>query len=159
MSGPSATEAPSGTLGSSTGVYIDSSALAKLYVPEPDSDALDAALEGRTDLWISDLALTEVLSAVARRKREGEMTATHATAVRDALLADAGDGLYGRLDLSRDVHREAERLLLTIESVPLRTLDALHIALARAAGCTHVVTFDRRMATAATQSGLRLFSV
>jgi len=52
-----------------TTLYVDSSALAKLYVPEAESEKLDAYLRGRIGLMISELAITEVLSAVARRKR------------------------------------------------------------------------------------------
>ena len=77
---------------------------------------------------ISELAITEVLSAVARRRREGMITAYQALEIRDAVLADADSGSFHRLDLSPVVHREAERLLFHIESVALRTLDALHIA-------------------------------
>jgi len=158
MSAPSGGEPPDRERAAS-GVYIDSSALEKLYVDEVDSDVLDAALRGRRDLWISELAITEVLSAVARRRREGEISAGEATEIRDALLADANDGIYGRLDLGRNVHRDAERLLLTVESVPLRTLDALHISLASEGGCTHLVTFDRRMGEAAAHAGLRRFTI
>jgi hypothetical protein len=37
-------------------VYCDSSALVKLSVSEPYSDAVNRALEGRDDLLVSDLA-------------------------------------------------------------------------------------------------------
>jgi hypothetical protein len=36
-------------------LYIDSTALAKLYLPEPDSDRLDNFLRSRWDLTISEL--------------------------------------------------------------------------------------------------------
>ena len=137
------------------GVYVDSSALAKLYVPEVDSDRLERFLHGRRDLMISELAITEVLSAVARRRRDGELDANQANQIREALLADAQSGVFKRLDLDPVVHREAERLLFATDAVALRTLDALHIALALSGTATHVVTFDRRMSEAATQAGLR----
>ena len=137
-------------------VYVDSSALAKLYVPEAESELLDAFLLGRRGLMISELAITEVLSAVARRKREGVLPARKANQIRDAVLADAASGTFRRLDLSPAVHRDAERMLLSTESVPLRTLDALHIALAVSGEATHVVTFDRRMAEAAALRGLQV---
>ncbi len=140
---------------SDAGVYLDSSALAKLYVPEPESDALDAWLRGRRDLMISELVLTEVLSAVARRRREGLLSAGQAVEIRDALLADASSGVFHRLDLSPAVHREAERLLFQVESAPLRTLDALHLAAALVGSATHVITFDARMRAAAAHVGLR----
>jgi uncharacterized protein len=138
-----------------SGIYIDSSALAKLYVPEHDSDSLDAILRGRRDLLISELAITEVLSAVARKRREGMLSASQAFEIRDAVLADADSGSFCRIDLSPLVHRQAERLLFNVESVALRTLDALHIALALHGSATYIVTFDARMRAAALHAGLK----
>jgi predicted nucleic acid-binding protein len=43
--------------------------------------------------------------------------------------------------------------------VPLRTLDALHVALALSGAATHVLTFDRRMREAALQSGLSVVNL
>jgi uncharacterized protein len=140
-------------------LYIDSSALAKLYVPEPESDRLDAFLCGRLGLMISELAITEVLSAVARRKREGELQPELANEIRDAVLADADSDSFSRLQLDPAVHREAERLLLATALLPLRTLDALHLALAFSGAATHVLTFDRRMREAAVQSGLSVIDI
>jgi len=148
-----------GTGGADSGIYLDSSALAKLYAPEPESDALDALLRGRRDLLISELAITEVLSAVARKRREGMLTAAQAFEIRDAVLADADSGSFRRLDLNPSVHRQAERLLLNIESVALRTLDALHVALAIQGSATHVVTFDARMRAVALHAGLKAVDV
>src|SRR5262245_42541257 len=124
-----------------SGVYVDASALVKLYLPEPESEWLDEFLQGRRDLLISELAMTEVLSAVARRRREGGLTSRQASQIRDAIYRDAGSGAFTRLDLSPAVHRQAERMLLTTESVPLRTLDALHIALAFSGAAEIIVTF------------------
>lgn len=139
-----------------TSIYLDSSALAKLYLPEAESDVLDAFLRGRRGLVISELAITEVLSAVARRKREGQLGAKHANEIRDAILADADSGAFRRLHLDPEVHRLAERLLLVLESLPLRTLDALHIALSLSGAASHILTFDNRMKEAAAQAGLNL---
>jgi predicted nucleic acid-binding protein len=141
--------------GADAGIYLDSSALAKLYVPEPESDRLEAFSRGRRDLMISELAITEVLSAVARRRREGMLNAQQALEIRDAVLEDADAGCFHRLDMSPVVHREAERLLFQIESVALRTLDALHVAVALLGSATHVVTYDARMRTAALHAGLK----
>jgi predicted nucleic acid-binding protein len=145
--------------GVDAGIYVDSSALAKLYVPEVESERLDNFLRGRRGLMISELAITEVLSAVGRRKREKELRAELANEIRDALLADADSGSFNRLDLSPAVHREAERLLLATDSVPLRTPDALHIALALSGQATHVLTFDRRMREAAVRTGLNVIAL
>ena len=138
------------------GVYVDSSAFAKLYVPEAESDDLESFLRGRSDLMISELAVTEVISAVSRRKREGVLNAEQAVEIRDAVLMDAGSGSFACLDLSPAVHRQAERLLLSTDSPALRTLDALHVALAISGAATYVVTYDVRMRTAAAYAGLKV---
>ena len=157
MAEPSEAEA-SGPVspGIETAVYIDASALAKLYVPEAESERLDAFLRGRVGLMISELAITQVLSAVTR---EGELRPELANQIRGARLADAESGSFARLHVDPAVHREAERLLLATDSLPLRTLDALHIALAFSGRATHVLTFDRRMREAVVQAGMNVIDI
>ena len=108
----------------SSPLYLDTSALAKLYVQEPGSDALDTALTGRRDLLISELALTELTSALARRVRERHITAPIGRRIYQQILRDVRAGEYRLLDLTSATHREAERLLLTIgRHAPLRAAD------------------------------------
>ena len=59
-------------------IYLDASALVKLFVPERESDRLNQALVGAEQVVLSDLALTEAASAIGRRRREGLLTATQA---------------------------------------------------------------------------------
>src|SRR5262249_36714692 len=54
--------------------YLDARALVKLLVPEPESDDLNRALIGLIDVIVSDLALTEVASALGRRVRDKRLT-------------------------------------------------------------------------------------
>jgi predicted nucleic acid-binding protein len=133
-------------------IYLDASAVVKLFVPEAESDALNAALVGREDVILSDLALTETASALGRRAREGllapaESRRLHREAARLAALCQGAE-------LVPRIHRRAERLLLTSEENPLRALDALHVALALDADAATVVTFDPRLRAAAASQGL-----
>jgi predicted nucleic acid-binding protein len=133
----------------SSPVYLDTSALAKLYLSEARSDELEAALLGRRDLIVSDLALSELTSTVARCAREGEMTPAAATRVYRRALRDVTTGEFLRAELTGSVHREAERLLLGLGGrVALRAADALHLALAATQGARVLITFDQRMRTA-----------
>ncbi len=102
-------EAESAGLGD-IALYIDSSAFAKLYVPEAESERLDSFLRGRLGLMISELAITKALYAAARRKRAGEQLPELANRILDAVLADADSDWYARLHLDPAVHREAECL-------------------------------------------------
>jgi len=158
---PSETKAVAGQapLSRDVAIYLDSSAFVKLYVPEAESERVDALLRGRRGLMLSDLTVTEALSAVARRMREGGLSTNIAVDIREAMLADAASDAFERLDLFSSVHREAERLLFNSATVPLRTLDALHIALALSGSATHVLTFDRHMQAAAAIVGLQVIDL
>lgn len=138
-------------------VYFDSSALLKLYLPEPGSNDLDRALEGRDDLLASDLTVTEIVSALARRVRDGELSPEQARVVHRSLVAGLDTGPYGHVDLDRGVHRDAERLLLDRRDVNLRAADALHLALAISARAGTIATFDRRLGAAARAVGLETY--
>ncbi len=136
-------------------LYLDASALVKIYLPESGSDELDAALTGREDLMISDLGITEIISALARRRREGNLGIEVVSRLHAGILDDVEGGLYEVIPLLPITHREAERLLLALEEKPLRAGDALHLALAITAGARSVITFDRRLAEAARRIGIR----
>ena len=110
--------------------------------------------KGAADVLASDLAVTEVVSALSRRWREGALSAADAFRVQRGIVVALEDGIYRHVDLSREVHRHAERFLLTLREVALRSADALHLALAVSAGAGSVLTFDARLSAAAGAVGL-----
>ena len=120
-------------------IYLDSSALVKLVVQEPESRALRAYLRHDTQRLSSGLARTEVLRAVRP--------------VGPAAIA-AARRLLQNLNLIRldDALLDTAGLL---EPMGLRSLDAIHMAAAQlvAPSLDAVVTYDRRMADAATALG------
>jgi uncharacterized protein len=132
--------------------YLDASALVKLLVPEPESDALNDALLRVEGVIISDLALTEVASALGRRTREGVLRVPEARRLyREAEKLARSCRIA---ELTPPVHRRAERLLLASVEAPLRSLDALHVALALDAEAATLVAYDPRLRTAAAAQGL-----
>jgi predicted nucleic acid-binding protein len=132
-------------------LYLDTSALVKLFVPEAGSDSLNKALLGARGVILSDLALTEMASALGRRTREGILTPQQARNLhREAMKLTAS---CRHVDLTPPVHRRAEQLLLS-SRLPIRALDALHLASALEAGAATIVTFDLNLREAATIHGL-----
>jgi predicted nucleic acid-binding protein len=132
-------------------VYLDASALVKLFVPEAESDELNEALAGLTDVIVSDLALTEMTSALGRRTRKRLLTRGEAQRLyREATKLHASSH---QAELTPPIHRRAERLMLAL-TIPLRALDALHLATALDAEAATVVTFDPRLREAAVSQGL-----
>lgn len=135
-------------------LYCDTSALLKLYVPEPDSDRFNAIVVGRDDVLVSDLAVTEIVSALARRLRQGAIARKAVDRVQQAILERLDEGAYHRVELTREVHRRAEHLLVNLTAVPLRAADALHLALAASARSASLASFDLRLLAAARAVGL-----
>lgn len=133
--------------------YLDASALVKLFVPEAESDALNEALLGATDVVVSDLAVTESASALGRRIREGRLTPRAARDLHRRMVVFADRAIA--VETVPSVHHEARRLLVASEQ-PLRTLDALHLALAIDAQATVIITYDPHLRDASVAQGLEV---
>ena len=138
-------------------LYCDASALVKLYVSEPGSDRFNQVVEGRDDLLVSDLAITEVVSAMSRLLRQGSVTRERIGRVQRDVLGRLDDGVYQRVELTRDVHRRAENLLQSLTATPLRASDALHLALATSARAASMASFDVRLRAASRGVGLAIY--
>ena len=114
-------------------------------------------MEARDDLLVSDLAVTEIISALARRLRQGSIAREATGRLQHAILGRLDDGMYHRVELTRDVHRRAEQFLLSLPETPLRAADALHLALATSARAASLASFDARLASAARAIGLAIY--
>ena len=121
-------------------VYLDSSAIVKLVVREPETEALLAFLEPRQVRVTSALARVEVVRAV---RRHGPTATTRAAAMLDALSQLALDDAL--LDSAA-----------AIDANQLRSLDAIHLASAQQleGELDVLVTYDERMLAAARALGL-----
>ena len=124
--------------------YLDSSAIIKLVVAEPESLALRTHLRRRRPLVSSALARTEVLRALLSA---GEIALSR------------GRDVLSRLDLVRISDRVLDAAG-TLEPAQVRSLDAIHLATARMLGedLGQLITYDERMADAARSFGLKTAS-
>ena len=119
--------------------YVDSSAIVKLAVAEPESKALRRFLSRRQPLVSSALARTEVARALmpsgveAVSRGEEVLRRIQLVRVNDRVLSAAG----------------------RMQPPELRSLDAIHLASARELGSSvkQIVTYDERMAAAAAAAG------
>ena len=116
-------------------VYLDSSALVKLVIAEPESLALRRYLADEPERASCALARVEILRAV---RAHGPAAFTRARR------------LLRRLNLVQ-IDEELLDAAAALDPRVLRSLDAIHLAAARlfGDGLTAVVTYDRRMAEAA----------
>ena len=138
-------------------LYCDTSALLKLYLPERGSDEFNEVVKDRDDVLVSDLAVTEIISAIARRLRQGSLAREAARRLQHAIIGRLDEGVYHRVELTREVHRRAEHFLLSLPETPLRAADGLHLALATSARAASLASFDARLAAAARAIGLAVY--
>ena len=122
--------------------YLDSSAIVKLAVREPESLALRSYLRRRQPLVSSALARAEVLRALLPAGDEA---------------VARGRSVLQRLDLVR-VNDRVLNAAGVLSPAELRSLDAIHLTTAQQLGeeLGALVTYDDRMATAAKRLGLRI---
>jgi uncharacterized protein len=127
-------------------LYVDSSALLKRYVDEPDSEEADTLLRSDPSLLTGRHTIVEVRRNLARLLDDAD-----ATAARAAFHQDLRAFAIVELD---DVTCEVAAGIAEMTGV--RTLDALHLAAARRVGGSAVplLTFDLRQAQAARSLGL-----
>ena len=128
-------------------IYVDTSVLAAFYLPEPLSSRAERLLRAEVAPAISDLTDVELLSAVARKVRGKEISAADGARVAATFLSHVSAGLYARIAVER-AHFRLARDWLAGFTVRLRSLDALHLALASQAGAK-LLTADRELAKAA----------
>lgn len=120
--------------------YIDSSALVKLVIPEPESEPLRAEL-GRWRRHVSSaVARVEVIRACSRVDSAAQEVAEQVVNAIDLISLDD------------DLLDAAARL----EPAELRSLDAIHLASALILGDALgvAITFDERMRQAMIRAGV-----
>ncbi len=120
-------------------LYLDSSAIVKLIVPEPETKALRELLRSWPDRASSVIARIEV-ERVARRIGGGTVRRARTVLSRMALV-----------ELDDQVVRAAS----AIQPTELRTLDAIHLATALSLGedLGAMCAYDARLADAAAAAG------
>jgi predicted nucleic acid-binding protein len=126
-------------------LYVDSSALLKRYVEEPDSPAAAELLDSDHSLVTSRHTVVEVRRNLARL-----LDAQEAAAAKATFLDDITAFSLVVLD-----HARCEGAATIAELLGVRTLDALHLAAAQRLGGSALpyLTFDLRQAQAARALG------
>ncbi|MHB0980441.1 MAG: type II toxin-antitoxin system VapC family toxin [Thermoleophilia bacterium] len=136
------------------GRYLDTSALLPYYRQEPASDAVEAFLLSLSrPVIVSRLVEVEFASALARWVRMDELDEPQAMLIEYAYLDDLRAGLLDLTPLPPLAYRRARDWLLK-RDVPLRTLDALHLAACHEAAA-ELITCDEQLHRAAEQLSVR----
>ena len=114
------------------GNYFDTSALCRHYHWEPGSEVVEQVFAAsRSAHYVSWLTVLETQSAFSLKVRTGEIDAKKLAALRSLLKADiAQQRLLVVRVLKRHYDRADKLLQIHGSTIRLRTLDALHVAIA-----------------------------
>jgi predicted nucleic acid-binding protein len=136
--------------------YFDSAYVAKCYLSEPDSAHVRELARSCERVTSSALCIAEVSCAVHRKVREGGLSHTNAMALRRYFLDHVEAAVWLLIPISDRVLRQVETLTRTLpKTLPLRALDAIHIASAMEEGFHEIWTNDRRLVAAAEHIGIK----
>lgn len=138
-------------------LYLDSSVVVKLYVPEANSAKVIQFIESRRQPLPATRHLRlEVQTAIRRRVFDRTLSADKARQAIQHFNRDAGLS-YVFNDPALDMH-EVYGTALNLsrdwaETLGVRTLDILHVATALGLGVTEFITADKRQAKLAEKCG------
>lgn len=130
-------------------LYFDTSFIAPLYIPEPNSDEVRQLTYTLSQQYIaiSEWTCVEFSSMVARRVRMQQLGEDAAQGLLTA-FERISHTQFVILTPSQADYRMAERFLRNF-ATGLRAGDALHLAIAKNNGASHVYSLDQGLIKAA----------
>ncbi|MBI5583948.1 MAG: type II toxin-antitoxin system VapC family toxin [Deltaproteobacteria bacterium] len=136
--------------------YFDTSALAKWYINEKGSEAVEKYILEQGPVAISDLTIVEMRSLLARRRREKHFDSALEMEIFSTFQEDLRKKNIVCHSLPYGLAAAAVHLLNRFPQFSLATLDALHLALVGEVGLETLATADRVMSKAAEAMGLKV---
>ena len=141
--------------------YWDTSALAKLYVQEADSIAFENYAAHVPNITVSETGRLELRAVLRRREADGSLSPGSTKTIHASFCALTRSGQFKEEAITPELEAEFYSILDTClsQSPPifLRTNDGLHLAAARRANESEVVSTDKGLRKAAQFLGFTVF--
>ncbi len=135
-------------------IYFDTSALVPCYTRETRSAEANALMNDAHEIVLSDLCIAEFYVVIWRKARDKILSRNAAQEVCGLFEEHMKKGLLKRIGLT-ERHVEIVQTLSAELRLHLRTLDALHLAVALDTGAD-LATFDARLAEAGRVRGMEV---
>jgi uncharacterized protein len=116
----------------------------KLVIEEPESEALERYVADGPLLATSRISLVEVIRATTLANPAPDVREDATRLLESCMLVDVTDSLL--------------RAAAGLAGASVRTLDAIHLASALRIDADELVAYDRRLAAAAAEMGMRVSS-
>jgi predicted nucleic acid-binding protein len=137
--------------------YVDTSVLVAYYCPEPLSNKAEKFLTSQWQPAISALTELELFSAVSRKVRERGISERDAKRVLATFVSHTDNKFYTYIPVQQHHYRLA-RDWIYLFKWGLKSLDALHLAIASSEGLT-ILSADRNLIKSAEAMGLTAISL
>src|SRR5262249_26525887 len=135
------------TVANAERIYVDPSALLKLYIHEPESAVMSRwRARSRGALPLTPHGRLEVINGIGLAAFRNSITTEGLTDALESFDEDCDEGRYAPVDVPwRATLRRAVEISRTdTRRIGCRSLDVLHVATALELGLRRFVTFDRR---------------
>ena len=142
-------------------IYLDTSALVKLYVLETGSEFVQSCLSEQDDpLPVWELQEAELANALHLKVFRNEWTEAEAELQIEHFHSRKQRGLYVFPEIDRvELIREFHRLSRETPRTGCRTMDIFHVACALQIPSCRFLTFDGRQGKLARLAGLEMIEV
>ena len=139
-------------------LYLDTSALLKLYLREAGSEAVQSLIESQDiPLPVWEIQEAELINALRLKAFWKEITPAQAEAQIQLFEERRRRGFYEFPEIHRsDLMTVFRRLSAETPRLGCRTMDILHVACAVHLGVTAFLTFDVRQSALALHAGLHV---
>lgn len=137
--------------------YLDTSVLAAYYCPEALSGKVEKMVLELPAPAISYLTELELVSAISRKIREKNISSAAGNKIINLFQSHLDHNLYQWVAIDHHHYRKALSWISQFNT-PLRTLDALHLAIVATENAT-LVTADRQLADAARVYGVEFILI
>ena len=131
-------------------IYFDTGALAKWYINEYHSEEVESYLQKHGPVAVSDLTVVEMRCLLARRRREKDISVLLEAEIFATFQEDIRRRFLNCHPFPPDLAAGAVNLMAMLGDIPVRSLDAMHLVIAKEIGASVLATADKVMADAAT---------
>jgi predicted nucleic acid-binding protein len=139
--------------------YIDTSALVKRFISEVHTPAMETFIANNTHrLMVSSLSLVELSSVLKRKLRTGEVAHKLVGLVNEQLRMELASKAMALHVIEPSTFDLASSLIERLAS-PLATVEAIHLASAKIAQCSTMVSADKQLVKAAQELGLQVLDL
>ncbi len=135
-------------------IYFDTSALAKWYINERDSEEVEAFLRDHGPVAISFLTSVEMRSLLTRRRKNRDFNPEMEMRIWATFNDDIQRKHLILLAVSEDIFHTATNIIAMLPDISMRTLDALHLAVCLSHDVKGIATADKIIADSASMLGM-----